>query len=75
MFQAWVFHFIFDSYLTIPYNNRVEVDKGYLMYTVLFPSGKTLSFTVLALAETYVQAYKGVLLSNPQECKVITEVV
>lgn len=43
------------------------------MYTVLFPSGKTLSFTVLSLAQTYVVAYKGVLLSNPQECKVMQQ--
>ena len=43
------------------------------MFTVLFPSGKTLSFSVLAVAETYVIAYKGVLLNNPKDCKVIEE--
>lgn len=37
------------------------------MYAVLFPSGKILTFSVLALAETYVVAYNGVLLSNPQD--------
>ena len=34
------------------------------MYTVLFPSGKTLVFSVRALAETYVLAYRGVLVSD-----------
>jgi hypothetical protein len=37
------------------------------LYAVLFPSGKVLSFSVLAVAETYVLAYKGILLSNPQD--------
>ena len=45
------------------------------MYTVLFPSGKTLVFSVKALAETYVSAYRGVLIGcpvdNPTESKVI----
>lgn len=35
------------------------------MYTVLFPSGKTLVFSVKALAETYVVAYRGVLIGCP----------
>jgi hypothetical protein len=35
------------------------------MYTVLFPSGKTLVFGVKALAETYVIAYRGVLIGSP----------
>lgn len=35
------------------------------MFTVLFPSGKTITFSVKALAETYVRAYKGVLISCP----------
>ena len=35
------------------------------MYTVLFPSGKTLVFSVKALAETYVIAYRGVLIGSP----------
>ena len=35
------------------------------MYTVLFPSGKTLVFSVKALAETYVTAYSGVLIGCP----------
>ena len=35
------------------------------MYTVLFPSGKTLVFSVKALAETYVLAYKGILIGCP----------
>jgi hypothetical protein len=34
------------------------------MYTVLFPSGKTLVFSIRALAETYVLAYRGVLVSD-----------
>lgn len=34
------------------------------MYTVLFPSGKTLVFSVRALAETYVIAYRGVMISD-----------
>lgn len=40
------------------------VDKDRLMYTVLFPSGKTLVFSVKTLAETYVLAYSGVLISG-----------
>lgn len=36
-----------------------------LMYTVLFPSGNTLVFSVKALAETYVIAYRGVLIGCP----------
>ena len=35
------------------------------MYTVLFPSGKTLTFSVRALADTYIVAYGGVLLAAP----------
>ena len=35
------------------------------MYSVLFPSGRILTFSVLKLAETYVIAYNGVMLSNP----------
>ena len=34
------------------------------MYTVLFPSGKTLVFGIKVLAETYVVAYNGVLISG-----------
>ena len=34
------------------------------MYTVLFPSGKTLVFSVKTLAETYATAYRGVLISG-----------
>ena len=45
------------------------------MYSVLFPSGKVLTFSVLSLAETYVIAYKGVLLSNPTVEMGIPEVV
>lgn len=40
------------------------------MYTVLFPSGKTLVFSVKALAETYVRAYKGVMISAPVDFNV-----
>ena len=40
------------------------VDKDRLMYTVLFPSGKTLVFGIRALAETYATAYRGVLISG-----------
>jgi hypothetical protein len=47
------------------------------MYTVLFPSGNTLVFSVKALAETYVMAYRGVLIgspeNNPTETMVIPE--
>lgn len=32
------------------------------MYTVIFPSGKVLTFTVKAVAETYAKAYKGCLI-------------
>ena len=32
------------------------------MYTVLFPSGRIEVFNVKALAETYIVAYKGVLI-------------
>ena len=35
------------------------------MYTVMFPSGKTLVFSVKALAETYVVAYRGVIIGCP----------
>lgn len=33
-------------------------------YTVILKSGKVLSFVVLELAMTYVQAYGGVLVGN-----------
>lgn len=39
-------------------------DEDRLMYTVLFPSGKTLVFGIRELAETYVMAYDGVLISG-----------
>ena len=32
------------------------------MYTVIFPTGKVLTFTVKAVAETYAKAYKGTLI-------------
>lgn len=35
------------------------------MYTVLFPSGRIEVFGVKALAETYVIAYRGVLIAAP----------
>jgi len=35
------------------------------VYTVLFPSGKTLVFSVRECAETYVVAYRGVLIGCP----------
>jgi hypothetical protein len=35
------------------------------VYTVLFPSGRIEVFGVKALADTYVIAYRGVLLSAP----------
>lgn len=35
------------------------------MYTVLFPSGRTEVFTVKELAETYVVAFKGILIGCP----------
>ena len=35
------------------------------MYTVLFPSGNTLVFHIKSLAETYVTAYRGVLIGRP----------
>jgi hypothetical protein len=43
------------------------------VYTVLFPSGKTLVFSVRALAETYVIAYRGVLLSAPVDFNCIDQ--
>ena len=36
------------------------------MYIVLFPSGKTLTFSIKALAETYVDAYGAKLVSTPE---------
>lgn len=36
------------------------------MYIVLFPSGKTLTFSIKALAETYVDAYGVKLVSTPE---------
>lgn len=42
-----------------------------MMYTVLFPSGKTLVFGILALAETYVLAYGGVLIGAPVDFNVV----
>jgi hypothetical protein len=39
-------------------------DEDRLMYTVLFPSGKTLVFGIKSLAETYCIAYRGVLISG-----------
>ena len=44
------------------------------MYTVLFPSGKTLVFRVRSLAETYVIAYRGVLLTAPVDFNVVETV-
>ena len=35
------------------------------MYTVLFPTGRTEVFSVKELAETYVVAYRGILISKP----------
>jgi hypothetical protein len=35
------------------------------VYTVLFPSGRIEVFGVKALAETYVLAYRGVLIGAP----------
>jgi len=35
------------------------------MYTVLFPTGRTEVFRVKALADTYVLAFKGILISAP----------
>ena len=52
--------------MTIPYNNYVGVDdKGLLMYTVLFPTGRTEVFRVKSLAEVYVLAYRGVIIAKP----------
>ena len=41
------------------------------MYTVLFPSGKTLVFRIRSLAETYVLAYSGVLIAVPVDSNVV----
>jgi hypothetical protein len=35
------------------------------MYIVLFPSGRTEFFQIRELAETYVLAYRGVMISAP----------
>lgn len=40
------------------------------MYTVLFPSGKTLVFSVKECAETWILAYKGVLIASPVDFNV-----
>ena len=34
------------------------------MYTVMFPSGRIEVFSIKALAETYINAYKGVLIGS-----------
>ena len=44
------------------------------MSTVLFPNGNTLVFHVRELAETYVLAYRGVLISDPIEINVVETV-
>jgi hypothetical protein len=44
------------------------------MFTVYFPNGNTLVFSVRALAETYVVAYRGVLISSPIEIKCVLAV-
>jgi len=36
------------------------------MYVVMFPSGRTLSLSTKALAETYILAYFGKLISEPE---------
>ena len=41
------------------------------MYTVLFPSGKTLVFSVRAVADLYVVAYRGVLIGSPVDTNVV----
>jgi hypothetical protein len=41
------------------------------MYTVLFPSGKTLVFRIRSLAETYVLAYSGVLIGCTVDSNVV----
>jgi hypothetical protein len=46
-----------------------------MKYTVIFPSGRVMTFTVKAVAETYAKAYRGTLCQdrktgeyyNPQE--------
>ena len=45
-------------------------DKDRLMYTVLFPNGKTLVFSVKELADTYILAYSGVLIGSPVDFNV-----
>ena len=45
------------------------------MYIVLFPSGKTLTFSIKALAETYVDAYGAKLVSTPEPAAVDSETV
>lgn len=44
------------------------------MFTVLFPSGKTLTFSVRECAETWIVAYKGVLISAPVDFNVVETV-
>lgn len=44
------------------------------MYIVLFPSGKTLTFSVKALADTYVDAYNGKLISVPAPVETVVTV-
>ncbi len=44
------------------------------MYTVLFPSGRTEVFRVKELAETYVIAFKGILIGTPVVVKELENV-
>ena len=39
-------------------------DKGLTMYTVLFPSGRTLTLGNKAIADIYIVAYRGILISD-----------
>jgi hypothetical protein len=40
--------------------------KDRSMYTVLFPSGKILVLGNRSIADTYISAYQGILISGPE---------
>jgi hypothetical protein len=49
--------------------------KDRSMYTVLFPSGKSLVLSNRSIADIYISAYRGVLISQPMENESITNPV
>ena len=45
------------------------------MYTVLFPSGKTLVLSNRSIADIYISAYRGILISQPENESITNPVV